>query len=811
MKRALSAAGWMFFLAVIAAYSTAWGPAASAQGVLIIIDHPHPVPLPRPIPPWPHPRPTPPTPAISYKIKELSYQAKIKDQIAQVQVSQTFVNTGSQIAQVQFVFPLPYEGAIDRMTFMVDGKEYDAKLLEAKKAREIYEGYVRRNQDPALLEWVGTGMFQTSVFPVPPGAERKVTLKFSQLLRKDHQLTDFLLPLSTAKYTSSPVEKVSIEASIETTAEIKSVYSPTYPIEVKRPDSKHAIVKYEATNVVPATDFRLFFDTNDGKLGASLISYRPESSEEGFFLMLASPEIKADNADRPAKTVIIVADRSGSMSGKKIEQAKEAIKFVLNNLRKGDTFNIVAYDSAVESFKPELQKFDDETRKQALGFVEGLYAGGSTNIDGALTTALGMIKDDTRPNYVLFLTDGLPTAGETNEGKIVANAKNNNKIRTRMINFGVGYDVNSRLLDRLSRDNFGQSEYVRPNEDIEAHVSRLYSKMSSPMLTGVKVKIEVDAASVESGPAINRVYPKEVYDLFAGEQLVMVGRYKKPGEAKVAISGKIGGDEKKYDFPATLVEKSNDQTYAFVEKLWALRRVGEIIDEIDLKGKNDELVKELISLATKHGILTPYTSFLADDLARPGQLSDARENLEQTRRLVDRLGEAEGLSGVAQRAEKKSLQEAKTAGNTTRSYAMSPRGEAASGPAAPLVTGRPAAAKQDYAGGGAGAGFGNAAPQAGLAQNKFRDIDSDKEIAADAVQNVGSQTLYRRGKLWIAANAQTVDPEKDQAKIKKIKRFSDEYFALVKANTADENAVLATQQNDEQLLVTLRGQTYQIE
>ncbi len=803
MKRVTQSAFWMFFLALAAALSVGWSPAAWAQGVLIIIDHPHPVPLPRPQP-WPSPRPTPAQPVVSYKIKELAYNAKITDQIAQVQVAQTFVNTGSAVAQVQFVFPIPYEGAIDRMTFMVDGKEYEAKLLEAKKAREIYEGYVRRNQDPALLEWVGTGMFQTSVFPVPPGAERKVTLKFSQLLRKDHQLTDFMLPLSTAKYTSQPVEKVSIQATIETTSEIKSVYSPTYAIEVKRPDSKHAIVKYEATNAIPATDFRLFFDTNDGKLGASLISYRPESSEEGYFLMLASPEIKTDNADRPHKTVIIVADRSGSMSGKKIEQAKDAVKFVLNNLRQGDTFNIVAYDSAVESFKPELQKFDEETRKQALGFIEGIYAGGSTNIDGAMTTALAMIKDNTRPNYVLFLTDGLPTAGETNEGKIAANAKTNNKIRARIINFGVGYDVNSRLLDRLGRDNFGQSEYVRPDENIEASVSRLYAKMSSPILVGLNVKVEVDAATTESGPSVNRVYPKEVYDLFAGEQLVMVGRYKKSGNAKVSISGKIGADEKKYDFPATLIEKSNDQTYAFVEKLWALRRVGEIIDEIDLKGKNDELVKELIALATKHGILTPYTSFLADDLARPGQLAATRENFEHARRLVDRLGEAEGKSGVAQRSEKKALQEAATAGNTVRAYDLAARGTAASGPAPASPAGRPGIA------GGAG-GFGGASPAQGQGQNFYRDIDGDKVVAADSVQNVGSQTLYKRGKLWIAANAQSIDPEKDQAKIKKIKRFSDDYFALVKANTKDENAALATQQNDEQLLITLRGQTYQIE
>ena len=136
---------------------------------------------------------------MSYKIKELDYHAKVVDQVAQVQVSQSFVNTGSAQMEVSFVFPLPYDGAIDRMTFMVDGKEYDAKLLKKEDARRIYEGYVRQNQDPALLEWVGYGMFQTSVFPVPAGAERKVTLKFSQLLRKNHPLTDLFIPLSTGQ------------------------------------------------------------------------------------------------------------------------------------------------------------------------------------------------------------------------------------------------------------------------------------------------------------------------------------------------------------------------------------------------------------------------------------------------------------------------------------------------------------------------------------------------------------------------------------------------------------------------------------
>jgi Ca-activated chloride channel family protein len=801
------------FLALLAA-------PAFGQGVLIIIDSPHPVAMPRP---WPI-RPTPTPPAISYKLKELAYQAKVTDQIAQVQVSQTFVNNGSQQIQAQFCFPLPYDGAIDRMTYMVDGKEYEAKLLEKKKAREIYEGYVRKNQDPALLEWVGTGMFQTSVFPIPPGAERKVSLKYTQLLRKSGNLTDFMVPLSTAKFTSSPVEKVSFEVNVEAASDIKSIYSPSHAIEVKRPDNKHASVKFEGKEVVPTADFRLLFDTNEGKLGASVLSYRPSGDDEGYFLLLASPEIKSEKAERQAKTVILALDRSGSMSGKKIEQAREALKFVLNNLREGDTFNIVAYDSSVESFKPELQKYDEETRKSAIGFVEGIYAGGSTNIDGAMTTALGMLQDQERPNFVLFFSDGIPTAGETHELKIVANAEQNNKHRARVVNFGVGYDVNSRLLDRLARELNGTTEYVRPDENIEASVSKLYGRMSSPVMTNVAVKIEVDAASSESGSSVNRVYPKEVYDLFAGEQLVQVGRYKKSGDAKVTISGKVGSEEKKHDFPAKLVEKSGDQSFAFVEKLWALRRVGEIIDELDLKGQNEELTKELVELATKHGILTPYTSFLADETSTVRELADVGRNTTLARRSLERLSEAGGQAGFAQRAEKKVLQEA--SGPSTSSFDLyAENGEArpADGRGSSRIAGRVASAAPGsrarsfsaIAGSGPAAAdptaVGASASPQPLASNSYRDIDTDGVVVVDAVRNVGNETFYKRGKIWVAANATEVDPEKDQAKIKKIKRFDDAYFALVRDNTKSENEMLARQGEGEQLLVKLRGQVYQIE
>lgn len=730
-----------------------------AQGTLVIVDRP--IPLPRPIP---RPAPVP-----TYALKELAIQAKLIDQVARVQVSQTFVNTGSTQMEVQFVFPLPYDGAIDSLTLLVDGKEFPAQLLSAKEARARYEAIVRSNKDPALLEYLGTGMFQTSVFPVPAGAERKVSLTYNQLLRKDRGLTDFLIPLSTAKYTSKPVERVDVQISIESSQTIKNVYSPTHPVEIQRPEGTRALVRWSRTQETPGTDFRLFYDVGSDSLATRILSYRPDPNDNGYFLLLASPPTRPQAAERPAKTVLFVVDKSGSMSGKKIEQTKQALRSVLNLLHPDDLFNIVAYEGAVESFRPELERFTDESRKAALGYVEGLYAGGGTNIHGALTTSLAQLTDSQRPTYVMFLTDGLPTVGVTKEGEIATAVKAANAVRARVLPFGVGYDVNSRLLDRLARDNFGMSEYVRPDEDIEAHVARVYQRIASPVLTNVAVKFEFDGIRPEDAPPINRQYPKEVFDLFDGEQLILVGRYAKPGAAKVVISGTQGRVAETFDFPAEFVEKSADASYSFVEKLWAVRRIGEIIDQLDLQGTNEELVKELVSLSTKHGILTPYTSFLADETARPDALA-AGISLRRATDGLKRLNESEGLPGVAQRAEKSRFQ------------------NSAQVPA-------------------------TASPFGG---NVYRDAASDREVATNAVRAAGKDALYARGlmqdgkqvKLLVTPETAEIDLIQQRDQVTEVERFTDAYFALVQANTPDENLLFVQQQADEQLLVKLRGKTY---
>lgn len=751
---------------------------AAAQGVLVDIRPGHVVGLPRPMP-LPHPAPVPPS---QYKIESVEVNAKLADQVARVQVSQTFKNTGSATLEACFVFPLPYDGAVDKLTLLVDGKEYEARLLSKDEARRRYEEIVRKNRDPALLEWVGTGMFQTSVFPIPAGAKRTVTLRYSQICRSNFGLTDFLFPLSTAKYTSGPLDKLSIRATIESGVPIKNLYSAVHEVQIERPDAKRAIVTYEAKDIVPTEDFRLFFDTGDERAQASAISYRPSDNEDGYFLLLASPEIKPHDDAQLAKTVVFVIDRSGSMSGEKIDQAQEAARFVLNNLREGDLFNIIAYDSEVETFRPELQKFDEQSRGAALAFVDGLYAGGSTNIDGALSRALGMLNDSDQPSYVLFLTDGLPTTGETGEMKIVAHTEQENEVRARVFAFGVGYDVNSRLLDRIARANHGLSQYVRPNEDIEASVSALYRKIGAPVMTDVAVKFDIEDASADETRALNRVYPKGKFDLFAGDQVVLVGRYRKGGAAKITLTGRIGAQEPTFDFPAKLVDQSDDDTNAFVARLWATRRVGEIIDEIDLKGSNEELVRELVALATEHGILTPYTSFLADETS---SFREIAENISTVDKNVESLAETTGRDAFVQRGAKLSFQSALQAPSDGSLAARAAGGYGGRG--------RPSAAPPQTP------ADANSLGRTGNVY--YYDAQSDRSMPAQNIRRLGRKTFFQRGQQWIDSSV----TEEDEQNAIQIERYSPEFFALAKQYGKHVNQYLAL---DEPVVVKLDGKTY---
>jgi Ca-activated chloride channel family protein len=789
--------------------------------------------------------------ARSFEIREVAVDARVRDQVAEVQVSQTFHNPGSVVIESEYLFPLPEEGAIQNFVLLVDGRELPGRILPKDEARRTFEEIVRTKRDPALLEYMGRGLFRTSVFPIPPGADRKVTMRYTQICKRDRDVVEFVYPFGTQKFTAKPIQRLSLTLRIESRDAIKSLYSPVYDARVERLGDHDARVTLDQRDVVPTTDFRLVYTLAEGALGATVLSYRPSTGEDGYFLLLASPEVKPPDVRTRPKTVVFVLDRSGSMAGKKIEQARNALRFVLNNLRDDDTFNIVAYDDRVETFRPELQRYSSRTRDEAERFVDNIREGGSTNIDAALQTALTMVPDDDRPSYILFLTDGLPTAGETNEMAIADRGRRANKYRARVFAFGVGFDVNARLLDRLSGGNSGTSEYVKPDENIEAHVSRFYSKMTSPVLSDIRIEL--------TGTDVNRTYPRDLPDLFEGGQLIWSGRYRQGGRTTIRLSGKVGGERRSFEFPADLASTDRGTAHDFVERIWALRRVGFIIDQIDLHGQNKELVDELVSLSTRYGILTPYTSFLADENV---PLHALRENAARAHLSLNELERVTGLSAVEQRRMKGDLQDAmKVAEPFTQGSASVPAAAPVTagtqaGGAGSLTPGLPtlgqagadqssrlaarrgsnattvhrARSKEEEAlargaapsapagamGGGMG-GMGGmmagrpvggnhyAMMMAGKPGQNVRLKDAEgNEFVAASVRQVGKKTFYFKENRWIDS---AVKPEQD-AKATVIKQFSDDFFQLARAQKTELNQYLTF---DQPVTVELDGAVYRIE
>ncbi len=728
--------------------------------------------------------------ARTYEVREVLVDARVKDQVAEVQVSQTFHNPGSTPLEAEYLFPLPEDGAIQNFVLMVDGRELPGRLLPKEEARRIYEEIVRRKKDPALLEYMGRGLIRTSVFPIPAQEDRKVTLRYTKICPRDRDLVTFEYPFATQKLTAKPIDRLALTIRLDTKEPIKSLYSPSHDVEIKRSGDHQATVKFLDHHVVPTTDFRLIYTLAEGKFGASVLSYRPSGGEDGYFLLLASPEVrKPDEKPRP-KNVLFVLDRSGSMSGNKIEQAKGALKFVLDNLREEDTFNIIVYDDRVETYKPELQRVSRDSREEARRFVENIYPGGSTNIDEALKVALDQLRDRSRPNYVLFLTDGLPTAGETREMAIADHVRRANDLHARLFAFGVGFDVNARLLDRLSGGNGGTSEYVKPDENIEAHVSRFYAKLTSPVLTDIRVEF--------AGTDINRTYPRDLPDLFDGGQLLWVGRYRDSGPKNLTISGKVGDDRQTLTVEVDLAQPGEHRDNEFVARLWAMRRVGFLIDQIDLHGQSKELTDELVELSKRFGILTPYTSFLADERV---ELSAAAANIDRAAAELRQLEAVTGPSGVAQRAAKGDYQ---LADNAVPSFARGAKKQAeilARVPGLAQPAGAPGAGRS--AGGGIGGMGGLMGLPASNAQVVVtQDVQGRTQIVAN-VRLVGEKTFFRKGDRWIDS---TVTPELE-AKAIDIEQFSDQYFDLARSQSAERNQYLTF---EEPVTINLGGQVYRI-
>ena len=626
---------------------------ARADGIII--------PLPPPCDPCPPPPctdvlPCPaPSPMEQLVIRYHHVQVHIHDQVAVTHVDQVFRNPNNWPVEGTYTFPLPEGAAVSSFSLWIDDEPVKGELLSAEQARRKYQEIVSSLRDPALLEYVGRGAVQAHIFPIPAGGERRIELEYTQALAAENGLVRYVYPLNTEKFSTLPLENVSINVEVQSSAPIRAVYSPSHSISVSREGEGQVKAGYEAQNVLPDSDFALYYSLGESQ-AFHLLTYRDPSDPtdpDGFFLLLLAPRPDAAQ-ETLAKDIILVLDRSGSMEGDKFRQAQGALSYILQHLNPEDRFNVIAFSTGLETFADRLQPASQAG--QAQDWVERLSAQGSTDINRALLEAASLVsaaEENQRPNYLIFLTDGLPTEGVVDSQQILENLNTAAPDSLRLFAFGVGYDVDTFLLDSLAQAHHGTTTYVLPGERLDENLSAFYEKISTPVLTDLRLDFG-DLAAYD-------LYPSPIPDLFSGSQIILVGRYRQGGNSTLRLSGMVNGVMQNFEFPdqSFATQISNDEIFASLPRLWATRKIGYLLSQVRLNGADQETIDQIVHLSIRYGIVTPYTSYLVTEPLPLGAEEQGRIAADQYNQLQSQpLAPSSGQAAVEKAAGQSSLSEA---------------------------------------------------------------------------------------------------------------------------------------------------------
>jgi Ca-activated chloride channel family protein len=532
------------------------------------------------------------------------------------------------------------------------------------------------------------------------------------------------------------VEQLSVSVDVNGTSPIAAVYSPSHQVAVSRQSETSFRAGFEMVNAVATQDFTLYYGVASDTVNVNLLTYKESAGADGYFLLLVQPPLTVDEAAIQPKDVILVIDQSGSMQGQKWTQAQAAAAYVLEHLNPQDRFNVVVFSTGFRQYAAALQSADKAN--DAVQWINSLYAEGGTDINIALLTALDMV-DVERSATILFMTDGQPSEGVTDIEGIIANAREAARPNARIFTFGVGDDVNTLLLDSVAQGFSGATAYVRPTQRIDEEMASLYTKISSPVLSDVALDF--------GGVLTELQYPHQVTDLFAGEQLILVGRYRQGAEdVTISLSGSVKGQATTFAFE-DLTFRDNAGGESFIARLWAQRRIAELLDQIRLKGENPELVESVVSLSVRFGIITPYTSFLIEE-------DDILSQQGRTRALEEAEASFEAMAADQSGS---SAVDAASGIQSLRSANAAP---------APMVA-VPATQSASSPGGMGGGGM---------------DMDGSEDAyfgyaekpSTNAIQTVGDKTFIQLSGVWT-----DTEFKPDTMTTEKVVFLSDEYFDLL--------------------------------
>ena len=608
------------------------GLAAVASGQGIIVPGPcRRCPEPRPMPPAVLPRTLP--------IKSIKIDTKISSQVATTHIEQVFRNDTDATLEGTYLFPIPESASIAEFAIWDGDRRLVGEVRTREEARRIYEEIVRRQRDPGLLEYAGKDLFQASIFPIPPHSDKKLELTYTEVARAEGGTVSYRYPLGTGRQFTQ-IGSVAGRVEVESKEPLRNIYSPTHAIDVKRSNDRRSVVSFESASGKEPQDFQLFYTISKEDFGLTLLTHR-EPGKHGYFLLMISPKDDWSDQEYSAKDVVFVVDTSGSMAEEgKMEKARAALLYGVRILRPQDRFNIISFAGEEHLMEAGLIAADERGRARGETFIKALKPVGGTNINQSLLASLRQFSetDRDRPKMLVFMTDGLPTVDETNVTKIIDSVHKASKPGLRLFTFGVGYDVNTTLLDKLAADNGGVADYVEPKEDLEVKVSNFFSKVNYPVLTDLQLDM--------GGAQTDLVYPRGIPDVFRGSQVALIGRYSNAADLnsiQMRLTGNASGASRSFTYPNLSFPLRSDAN-DYLPRLWATRRVGWLMEQVRTNGEQKELRDEIVDLGTRYGIVTPYTSYLALENQTSLNVTDARTARPVARRGLSNL--SPGIAGA---------------------------------------------------------------------------------------------------------------------------------------------------------------------
>ncbi|MCH9646864.1 MAG: VIT and VWA domain-containing protein [Deltaproteobacteria bacterium] len=534
------------------------------------------------------------------EIEEHSVEVTINNGIAVTEVTQVFRNTEDRVAEALYTFPVPHKASVANFSMWINGEEMVGEVVEKERARQIYNSYKRRGQDPGLLEQNDYKTFEMRIFPIPARAEQRVQVAYYQELEIDHDWATWVYPLATVTQPGVDARvhgRFSLNLDVRSEIPIKEMESPSHGddfVVARHSDFLHQ-ASLETTGGSLRRDLVITYRLSRPRTGVDLIASNPPG-EDGYFLMTLTTGEELKETER-GMDYVFVLDISGSMDDDgKLALSRGSIDAFLRELGDADRFEVLTFNVAADALFSRLESAETGTLGQAERFLASRQARGGTILRPALETAYGY-KDPDRPLNVVLLSDGMTQQGER---ATLLRAIQERPSGTRVFAIGVGNEVNRPLLEQLAEDAGGLAAFLSRGDDFQRKARAFRRKLLRPAASNVEITFE--------GGATYDLEPRKLPSLFHGSPLRLYGRYRDSGPVTVRLTADVGGEQ--LDQVVELNLPSEEGNNPEIERMWAWHRVQGLQKEADRRGSRDSAIDEIVRLGEGFSIVTEYTSFL---------------------------------------------------------------------------------------------------------------------------------------------------------------------------------------------------------